>query len=60
MDDIWQIIQQVAFPIIVSIYLLVRFEKKLEDLKMSIDKLTDKIEALEILDQLKKGGRNAG
>lgn len=60
MDDIWQIIQQVAFPIIVSIYLLVRFEKKLEDLKMSIDKLADKIEALEILDQLKKGGRNAG
>lgn len=58
MDDIWQIIQQVAFPIVVSVYLLVRFEKKLEDLKTAIDRLADKIDALEILDQLKKGGRN--
>lgn len=58
MEDIWQVIQQVAFPIVVSVYLLVRFEKKLEELKESVNKLADKIEALEILDQLRKGGRN--
>ncbi len=36
-------IANVGFPITVSIYLLIRFEKKIEGLKNSIDKLGDAI-----------------
>lgn len=34
-------ISNLGFPIAVSVYLLVRFEKKLETLELAIKKLTD-------------------
>jgi len=47
MDDLSpaiQIIENYGFPILVSIYLLVRFEKKLDSLADSINKLIVVIE----------------
>jgi len=48
MDELITAASQIGFPILISLFLLVRFEKKLEELKYSIDKLSDKIEKLEI------------
>ncbi|MBU3188408.1 YvrJ family protein [Clostridium bowmanii] len=39
-DAFVKLINTVGFPIGVSIYLLVRFEKKIEDLNKSISQLT--------------------
>ncbi|MFA5535738.1 MAG: YvrJ family protein [Bacillota bacterium] len=36
MDDLWQQIANVGFPIAVAIYLLVRVEKKIDDLTIAI------------------------
>lgn len=36
-------INNVGFPIVITVYLFLRFEKKLENLKDSIDNLTDVI-----------------
>ncbi|MCB2291433.1 YvrJ family protein [Clostridium sp. CS001] len=39
-DTFIKLVNTVGFPIGVSIYLLVRFEKKIEDLNKSISELT--------------------
>ncbi|MBZ9609355.1 YvrJ family protein [Clostridium estertheticum] len=39
-DTLVKLVNTVGFPIGVSIYLLVRFEKKIEDLNKSISDLT--------------------
>lgn len=39
-DAFVKLVNTVGFPISVSIYLLVRFEKKIEDLNKSISELT--------------------
>lgn len=43
MNDIANLVTNVGFPIAVSIYLLVRFEGKIESLTNSINNLTNKI-----------------
>ncbi len=43
MDDIWQQIANVGFPIAVAIYLLVRVEKKLDDLTIAITSLGESL-----------------
>ncbi|MDK2919897.1 MAG: hypothetical protein PWQ37_2630 [Candidatus Petromonas sp.] len=44
MEEIYAQIANLGFPIAVSIYLLVRFENKLESLTISINELTKVIE----------------
>jgi hypothetical protein len=44
MEEIYVQIANLGFPIAVSIYLLVRFENKLESLTISINELTKVIE----------------
>lgn len=39
-EEITNFISTLGFPIGVSVYLLVRFEKKIEDLNVSINELT--------------------
>lgn len=46
MDSIWQQISNFGFPMVVSIYLLVRVEGKLEHLTLSITQLAKVIENL--------------
>lgn len=41
LNDPMAFISNLGFPIAVSVYLLVRFEKKLETLELAIKKLTD-------------------
>ncbi len=41
MEEFLTQISNVGFPIVVSMYLLVRFEGKMEELTKSITKLTD-------------------
>lgn len=43
MEAFWTQIGNFGFPIVVSIYLLVRVEKKLDDLTAAITKLEQKI-----------------
>ena len=45
-DALVKLVNTVGFPIGVSIYLLVRFEKKIEDLNKSISDLTVAISAV--------------
>jgi hypothetical protein len=45
-DAFVKLVNTVGFPIGVSIYLLVRFEKKIEDLNKSISELTSVISAV--------------
>ena len=45
-DAFVKLVNTVGFPIGVSIYLLVRFEKKIEDLNKSIASLTTVISAV--------------
>ncbi len=44
MEELIAQIGNVGFPIVVSMYLLVRIEGKMSDLTRSIDKLTDALE----------------
>lgn len=44
MEELINQIGNVGFPIVVSMYLLVRIEGKINDLTRSIDKLTDVLE----------------
>lgn len=44
MEELITQIGNVGFPIVVSMYLLVRIEGKMSDLTRSIDKLTDVLE----------------
>lgn len=44
MEELISQIGNVGFPIVVSMYLLVRIEGKMNDLSRSIDKLTDVLE----------------
>lgn len=44
MEELIAQIANVGFPIVVSMYLLVRIEGKMSDLTRSIDKLTDVLE----------------
>ena len=44
MEELIAQIANVGFPIVVSMYLLVRIEGKMGDLTRSIDKLTDVLE----------------
>ena len=44
MEELIAQISNVGFPIVVSMYLLVRIEGKMSDLTRSIDKLTDVLE----------------
>lgn len=44
MEELVAQISNVGFPIVVSMYLLVRIEGKMSDLTRSIDKLTDVLE----------------
>ena len=46
MQEIISAISQVGFPIAISVYLLVRFEKKLETLTKSINELNNQIKDL--------------
>ena len=48
MDEYIQIISNVGFPIAITLYLLTRFEKKLEKLDKSIMKLEDTINELRL------------
>jgi len=43
MDTIWAQLGNFGFPIVVSIYLLVRVEKKLDDLTAAITRLEQKL-----------------
>ena len=43
MEALWNQIGNFGFPIVVSIYLLVRVEKKLDDLTSAITRLEQKI-----------------
>lgn len=43
MQDFFSAITNFGFPIVLSVYLLLRFEKKLDDLTKSIDKLDGSI-----------------
>ncbi len=43
MNEIWNQVGNFGFPIVVSLYLLVRVEKKLDDLTTAIVKLEQKI-----------------
>jgi len=45
-DALIKLVSTVGFPIGVSIYLLVRFEKKIEDLDKSVTHLTTVISAV--------------
>ncbi|MBD8026793.1 YvrJ family protein [Ureibacillus sp. Re31] len=40
------LISNIGFPIAVSIYLLLRFEKKIEGLEQTIQKLTTEVELI--------------
>ncbi|MFJ7734496.1 YvrJ family protein [Lysinibacillus sp. NPDC097231] len=46
-NDFMQIIGNFGFPVAITIYLLVRFENRLESLRTSIDNLTKIIADLE-------------
>jgi len=46
MDELWSPISNFGIPIVVSIFLLVRFEKKLEKLSEVIQKLVNQIEKI--------------
>ena len=43
MEELWQQIGNVGFPIAVAIYLLVRIEKKLDDLTVAITTLGESL-----------------
>ncbi|NLK21050.1 MAG: YvrJ family protein [Epulopiscium sp.] len=43
MEEILNYISNIGFPIVVSVYLLVRFEKKIDVLTKSIDQLGDAV-----------------
>ncbi len=45
-EELTALVSTVGFPISVSIYLLVRFEKKIEELNKSISELTKVITAV--------------
>lgn len=44
MDEFFKIISQFGFPIALSVYLLIRFEKILEDLRAVVANLADKVD----------------
>lgn len=46
MEDIYSNIANLGFPIVISIYLLVRIEGKLNELTMSINELTKVISSM--------------
>jgi hypothetical protein len=46
MEEMLNQISNVGFPIVVSIYLLLRFEKKIDILTKSIDQLDDTMEKM--------------
>jgi len=46
-------ISNVGFPIVITVYLFLRFEKKLENLKDSIDNLTDVIKDIKRVEKNK-------
>ncbi len=43
MDELYTIIQNVGFPMALSVYLLIRFEKKIDLLNSSINELNKNI-----------------
>lgn len=53
MEDFFTAITNFGFPIVLSAYLLLRFEKKLDDLTQSIDKLDGSISDL-VRDSVRK------
>lgn len=60
MESLMTIISQVGFPIAVAVYLLIRQEKRLEDMKQSFNDLKDSIlgkdGVLDKIEDIKKGG----
>ncbi|MDI6600464.1 MAG: YvrJ family protein [Thermoanaerobacteraceae bacterium] len=46
MDELFSQIANIGFPIVVSVYLLVRVEAKLDNLTVSITELTKAIESI--------------
>ena len=46
MEAIWEHLANFGFPMVISIYLLVRIEKKLEELSLSINELCKAIELM--------------
>jgi hypothetical protein len=48
MDDILKSIGQYGFPMVVSIYLLIRFESKIDSLTMSIESMNTIISKLKL------------
>ena len=56
MEELITAASQVGFPILVSLLLLVRFEKKLDKLTDSINKLSDKVDKVEVLESYRRKG----
>lgn len=48
MEDLLAQISNLGFPIVVSVYLLIRIEKKLTDLSNTINELTRAIDVLSL------------
>lgn len=53
LDEIKDLIAGVGFPVFVAVYLLIYFRKSLDDLKATMNKLSDTIDHLS--DRLKGG-----
>jgi len=53
MEGIWEGVANYGFPMIISIYLLMRVEKKLEELSGSI---TELCKAIQILREVRQNG----
>ncbi|MDD7762221.1 MAG: YvrJ family protein [Firmicutes bacterium] len=46
MQEIFEVLSNQAFPIVISIYLLTRFESKMDALRIGIEALTNEIRLL--------------
>ena len=56
MEELITAASQVGFPILISLLLLVRFEKKIDKLTDSINKLSDKVDQVEVLENYRRKG----
>jgi len=54
MKEIFEAVSQLGFPIVISLFLLVRIESKMEKLNEKIEKLTEGINKLIVIIDRKK------
>lgn len=54
MKEIFEAVSQLGFPIVISLFLLVRMESKMEKLNEKIESLSDNISKLVIIMERKK------